>query len=130
MSKNKKGLHVCKSAIFQLKIGKEQKKDLKAACSLPSSGVGKFFIIFFKISLFATRDVPDSKFAGLPNTEYPANLPYRISGTGPQPGSCRQLIYNNVVLRYFFKMLFLENTEKIFVFALLSLFEKSYRNIE
>ena len=60
----------------------------------------------------------------------PANLPYRISGRGPQPGGFRPLIYNSVVLRYFLKMLFAENPENFFAFALLSLFKKSYRNIE
>ena len=64
MSKNEKGLHVRRSTIFPLKIGEEQKKDLKAARSLPSSGVGEFLYNFFFISLFAARDVPDSKFSG------------------------------------------------------------------
>ena len=71
------------------------------------------------ISLFTTLDVPDSKFSG-----YPANITYRISGRGPQPGGCLPLIYNNVVLRYFLKMLFAENPENFFPFALLSLFKK------
>ena len=50
--------------------------------------------------------------------------------TGPLPGGCRSLIYNNVVSRYFSKMLFAEKPEKFFAFALLSLLKKSYRNIE
>ena len=45
MSQNKKRsrLHVRGPTIFQLKIGEEQEKDLHAARSLPSSGVGEFF---------------------------------------------------------------------------------------
>ena len=39
----KKGLHVRKSTVFLLQIGDEQKKDLHAARSLPSSGVEEFF---------------------------------------------------------------------------------------
>ena len=74
MSKNKKGLHVRRSAIFPLKIGEEQKRDVHAARSLPSSDVGEFFLIFFLISLFGTRDVPESKFAG-----------YRISDKSTLP---------------------------------------------
>ena len=49
-----KGLHIRSSTIFPLKIGKEQKKDLRAARSLPSSGVREFFYNFYKILLFAT----------------------------------------------------------------------------
>ena len=44
--------------------------------------------------------------------------------TGPQPGGCRSLIYNNVVSRYFSKMLFAEKPGKFFAFALLSLCKK------
>ena len=46
MSKNKKSLHVRRHTIFPLKIVEEQKKDLHAARSLPSSGVEEFFLQF------------------------------------------------------------------------------------
>ena len=51
------------------------------------------------------------RIANSPDTGYPANLPYRISGRGPQPGGYRPLIYNNVVLRYFLMMLLAGNPE-------------------
>ena len=40
------------------------------------------------------------------------------------------LTYNNVVSQYFSKMLFAGNPGKFSAFAFLSLFKKSYRNIE
>ena len=83
---------------------------------------------FFKISLFATRDVPDSKLAGYRIPVFgKSNLPDIRQGAAAWWLPTTDL-YNNVVLRYFLKMLFAENPEKIFAFALLSLFKKSYRN--
>ena len=48
-AKIKKGLHVRRSTIFPLKIGEEQKKDLKAVRSLrpEALALGNFFIILF-----------------------------------------------------------------------------------
>ena len=50
--------------------------------------------------------------------------------TGSQPGGCRPLIDNNVVSRYFSKMLFAEKSGKFSAFTFLNLLKKSYRNIE
>ena len=46
------------------------------------------------------------------------------TGTGPQPGGYRPLIYNNMVSRCFSKMLFAENLGRFSDFILLSLFKK------
>ena len=52
------------------------------------------------------------------------------TGTGPQPGGCRPLIYDNAVSRYFSKLFFAENHGKFSVLALFKFIQKSYRNIE
>ena len=99
---------------------KSKKKDLRAARSLPSSGVGEFFYNF-KVLLFATRDVPDSKFVG-----------YRISGKSTLPdirqgAAARWLPTTDLQQRGFaihFEDAFRGKSRKIFRFCSLKFIQK------